>query len=171
MRNSTNVTISGISIIRDLKQGNTTFNNKSYNIHVQTKYGCSTEHMNELVLNRERFRSEILIFSLGTINMKFDKPTDAFNKIIVLTDSLKLLYPNSKLVFTTIPSLNVQRIKPSIRQVNADVDEFNSRLLSLQDNIIDVIKVGYSNNMLLKDGIHLNHKGTTQLSLDIDEKI
>ncbi|CAF1536870.1 unnamed protein product, partial [Didymodactylos carnosus] len=60
-------------------------------------------------------------------------------------------------------------IKPSIQQVNADVDEFNSRLLSLQDNVIDVIKVGYSNNMLLKDGIHLNVKGAMQLSSDIDE--
>ncbi|CAF1431641.1 unnamed protein product, partial [Didymodactylos carnosus] len=101
MKSSTNVTILGSSIIRDLKQGNTTLNNKPHNIYVRTKYGCSIEHMNELVLNREIFPSKILIFSLGTINMKFDKPDDAFNKIIALTDSLKLSYPNSKLVFTT----------------------------------------------------------------------
>ncbi|CAF1381996.1 unnamed protein product [Didymodactylos carnosus] len=122
----------GSSIIRDLKQGNTTLNNKPH-------------------------------------RMKFDKPDDAFNKIIALTDSLKLSYPDLKLVFTTIPYLNVRGIKPSIQQVNADVDEFNSRLLSLQDKFIDVIKVGYSYNMLLKDGIHLNVKRTMQLSSDIDE--
>ncbi|CAF5014587.1 unnamed protein product, partial [Rotaria sp. Silwood1] len=46
-------------------------------------------------------------------------------------------------------------IKSSVEQVNADVDEFNALLESLQDTDIDIIKFGSQNNMLNKDGIHL----------------
>ncbi|CAF4182449.1 unnamed protein product [Rotaria sp. Silwood2] len=117
--------------------------------------------MNESIKNKEYNETSAMVMCIGTINMKYDKPQDAFAKIIALIDSVKASYPKTKLIFITIPKLNVEGIKSSVEQVNVDVDEFNTLLQSLQDNDIDIINFGFQDNMLNKDGIHLKPNAST----------
>ncbi|CAF4069551.1 unnamed protein product [Rotaria sp. Silwood1] len=97
------VLITGSSIIRDLQQGNTILNNKQFNIIVRTKPNCTIEQMNESIKNKEFNETSAMVMCIGTINMKYDKPHDAFANIIALIDSVKASYPKTKLFFTTIP--------------------------------------------------------------------
>ncbi|CAF4933357.1 unnamed protein product [Rotaria sp. Silwood1] len=88
---------------RDLQQGNTILNNKQFNIIVRTKPNCTIEQMNESIKNKEFNETSAMVMCIGTINMKYDKPHDAFANIIALIDSVKASYPKTKLFFTTIP--------------------------------------------------------------------
>ncbi|CAF3873572.1 unnamed protein product, partial [Didymodactylos carnosus] len=96
--------------------------------------------------------------------MKYDTPDVTIEKTANLIREFKLAYPNTKLALTTLPHIRVSGLKPTIDQVNADTDEFNARLSSLADDYIDVIKVRYTDKMLLRDGIHLNSSGTKELT-------
>ncbi|CAF4624689.1 unnamed protein product [Didymodactylos carnosus] len=124
--------------------------------------------MQELVKLKHFGKPQGLILSIGTINMKYDNPDVALDKTLNLIREFKHAYPDTKLILTTLPPLGVLGLKPSVEQVRADIDEYNSRLLALNGDI-DVIKVGFNENMLLRDGIHLNSSGTKELTRAIDD--
>ncbi|CAF1100854.1 unnamed protein product [Didymodactylos carnosus] len=158
------ITITGTSITRDLDQGEPTLDGKLFKVQVRTKPSCTIEQMTELVKWKHFDKSKGFIMSIGTVNMKYDTPDVAIAKTANLIREFKLAYLNTKLPLTTLPHIRVSGLKPTIDQVKVDTDGFNARLSSLADDYIDVIKVRYTDKMLLRDGFHLNSVGTKELT-------
>ncbi|CAF1124004.1 unnamed protein product, partial [Didymodactylos carnosus] len=163
------ISITGTSITRDLERGESTLDGKVFKVQVRTKPSCTNEQMTELVKWKHFDKSQGFIMSIGTVNMKYDTPDVTIEKTANLIREFKLAYPNTKLALTTLPHIRVSGLKPTIDQFKADTDEFNARLASLADDYTDVIKVRYTDKMLLRDGIHLNSSGTKKLTSSMNK--
>ncbi|CAF0767509.1 unnamed protein product [Didymodactylos carnosus] len=110
-----------------------------------------------------------VVMSIGTIDIMKMESDLAITDLKVLIDKFNTTNPNTKLAICTIPPQYDPYLSPKLQQkINEDVDDFNSKLQNLT-NDIDIVDCNFTKSMLMADGVHLNPGGTNNLSKKIDE--
>ncbi|CAF1471980.1 unnamed protein product [Didymodactylos carnosus] len=120
--------------------------------------------MTEYLQDKHFQPSPHFVMDIGTINLKYDDPGIALDKIKLLVQSFKKSYSQSSLALTTLSPLLVRGTKSSVDHVRTDITEYNRLLTSIDG--VDIIKVNYDDrSMVCEDGIHLSDSGTPDITI------